>query len=333
MEILIAFMALPGIWVILQSLASLLFASENFIEEWLLARLKKTPVHSSEDTEGEPAPIGILILISGLFGPVIAIFFAIVAYILPDQSVTLAIGINLSLKATVVGMLEVVWLIPYLYALNHAGAIKAAPLFQTIPVISLILGLVFFSEIPPIVHIVAAASIIAGGLLLDLREMKGKWQIDKKTIGLMLFASTVIAFISFVFKDTALEGNFVATAFYGGIGMTISGLLFFLFYAPYRNQFLTFCKEADGSAVLAQLINEVVDVAAMTASRLAMVIGPSVMAVSALNAWQPVFILVIGWVLARRGSAAHSELLEGVKFKQTACAITLLVIGTVLITF
>lgn len=338
MDTIVFILALPGLWIFLQTLASFLFSCENFIDEWLLARLSKPKerendeVTASEEEEAdEVEPVGILVLISAFFGIIVSTVFGLVAYLVPDQSVTLDIGVELTLQGVLVGMLEIVWLIPYLHATNHASAVKAAPLFQVIPVISLILGFTFFNEKPPVVHIIAAAIIIAGGLLLNLSEVKGKWSVDRKTIGLMLAASVIIAFIAFIFKDTALEGNFVAAAFYSGIGMTTSGILIFILYAPYRKKFLAFCKEADKPAVLAQLANEVVDTAAVTTTHLAVVIGPSVMAVSALGAWQPVFILIIGWILAKRGSKLHAELLNPEKFKQNACAIALLAIGTVLI--
>lgn len=331
MDIIVFILALPGLWIFLQTLSSLCYAGEVFIDGWLLRRLAKSDAAAFESDEDEPAAIGILVTISALFGIVIAIFFGLVTFATSAGFATLNIGTELALQATLVGIGEVVWLIPYLKANNHAGEVKAAPLFQVIPVISLVLGLVFFGEVPPLVHIIAAGIIIIGGITLDLTEVEGKWSVDKKTIGLMLLASLIIAFITFFFKDAALEGNFIATAFYGGIGMSIAGIIIFFTYAPYRKQFLAFCEEADKPAVLTQLANEVVDTMAVMTSHLAVVIGPSVMAVMALNAWQPVFILIIGWVLAKRGSEAHAELLNGAKLRQTVLAIALLALGTVLI--
>jgi hypothetical protein len=344
-DIIVFLLALPGAWMVLQTFSSFCYASENFLDEWLLKRLSAGNSIVEDEEVEEVKPVGILWLVSAFFGIVIAAVFGLVAFFAPDTSVTLNISKELIFQSLLIGMLEIVWLVPYLHATNHAGAVRAAPLFQSIPVIALVLGVVAhilatqfnvsgagkFAELPPTTHIVAAGIIIAGGLLLDLTEVGGKWHVDKKTIGLMLFASAVIAFISFTFKDAALEGNFVATAFYSGIGMAISGALVFLFYAPYRKQFLSFCKEADKPTVLAQLGNEVVDTTAVMTSHAAVIIGPSVMAVSALNAWQPVFILIIGWVLAKRGSEAHADLLDPTKFKQTALAISLLAVGTVMI--
>jgi hypothetical protein len=345
MDIIVFILALPGLWIFLQTLSSLCYAGEVFIDGWLLRRLAKSDAAVIESDEDEPAAIGILVTISAFFGIVIAIFFGLVTFATSAGFATLNIGTELALQATLVGIGEVVWLIPYLKANNHAGEVKAAPLFQVVPVISLLLGLAAyvlhaklgvqsaekFAEIPSMLHIVAAGIIIIGGIIIALTKVKGKWNVDRKTIGLMLLASFIIAIIAFFFKDAALESNFIATAFYSGIGMTLSGIFIFLFITPYRKQFLAFCEEADKPAVLTQLANEVIDSIAIMSSNLAVVIGPSVMAVLALNAWQPVFILIIGWVLAKRGSEAHAELLNGAKLRQTIFTIALLAIGTVLI--
>jgi uncharacterized membrane protein len=272
-----------------------------------------------------------LVLISGFFGIIVAVAFGLMAFLAPTGIATLAISSKLQLQSIVVGMLEIVWLIPYLKAVNHAGAVKAAPLFQVIPVISLVLGLTFFGEVPPVIQIIGAGIIIAGGILLDLTNVEGSWCVDKKTIRLMLLASTIIAGTTFVFKDTAHEGNFIATAFYTGIGEAIMSCFIFLVYTPYRKQFLVYCKEADKAGLMVQLTNETIDAMAVMTSFKAVTLGPSVMAVTAMNAWQPVFILIIGWILAKRGSKAHVALLEANKLKQTAWAIGLLAVGTVLI--
>ncbi len=321
MDTIVFLLALPGAWIVLQFVSSFSYACENFLDEWLLHR------HRGEEEES----VGSLLLISGFFGIVAATIFGLVAYFAPNPEVTIFVGTELTLRALGAGLLEVLYLIPYLYAVNRVGAVKTAPLFQVIPVISLILGLFVFGEIPPIVHIIGAGIIIIGGLALNLSEVEGNWKVDSKTIALMLFSSTIVVISSFIFKDAALEGNFVAAAFWGGIGMTTMSTVIFLVYAPYRKQFLTFVKRADKPAWLYQLANETVDTIALTTSQVALVLGPSVMAVYAMNAWQPVFILLIGWVLAKRGSQAHAELLHNTKLKQIACAIALLAAGTVLI--
>ena len=327
MGIVYAFLAIPGLWIILQFLASLAFASMNFIDEWLLANLSTNTTEEDEKSDS----VGVLVIVSGLFGLVTATIFGIAAFLSPDGLATLMIGKQLITQASVVGMLEMVWLTLYFYAINRAGAVNAAPLFQAIPVISLVLGLLVFGEVPPLMQIVAAGAIIAGGFMLNISEVEGRWEVDKKTIALMLTASAIIAVIYFLFKDAALESNFVATAFWGGIGSASASVAIYSLYPPYRRQFIEFCRSTNKYGLMVQLINEVLNASAVIISQLAMTLGPSVMAVSAMNAWQPIFILIIGWILAKRGSETHAEQLRGNGLLKKVVSIGLIAGGTVFI--
>lgn len=317
-----AFLTEP--WALLALIASLAFACENYIDEWLLIRLgDKT--NNEKDSEA----VGTLVIISGLFGLVVACVFGLVAYVLPQT--TIIIGADIGAQATFVGALEIAWIIPYMYAMNRVGTLKAAPLFQSVPVVALFLGLFAFAEIPPMIHIVGAGAIVGGGFLLSLSEIEGKWNIDKLTVGLMLLASTIIAGVSFLFKDAALEGNFVATVFWGGIGMSLASVLLLIVCRPYRRQFVRFCHSVDKRGILVQVLNETVDMVAVLTQHAAMILGPTIMTVSALNAYQPVFILLIGWLLAKNGSKLHANQLQGNEFLKKSTAIAFIAFGTVLI--
>ncbi len=311
-------------WIILAILAAFAYAAMNFIDEWLIERLEG---EASEDESEETDSVGILVIVSGLFGIVVAGVFGYYAFIVPG--VNLWVSDVLIAQAVIVGMLEISWLPFYLYATKRGGALEAAPLFQTIPVISLVLGLVFFAEVPPMLHVAGALTIVVGGTILNL--VPGTWKLDWRTVGLMLIASTIIAFIYFLFKDAALEGNFVATAFWGGVGMALAAVLIWLLWPPYRREFNAFTKSVDKKGVLAQLSNEVIDTFAVLASQKAVVLGPSVMVVTALNAFQPVFILLIGWLLAKRGSNKHKEALTGNEGYKKTVSIALIALGTVII--
>jgi hypothetical protein len=312
-------------WALVAIAASFLFASENHIDELLLRRLGAT-----DNEEEETDAVGTLVIISGLFGLLVSTLFGTASFLLP-QAGDLMIGSEHIVQSLIIGALDMVWLIPYLYATRRSGALEAAPLFQLIPVIALGLGVAAFSELPPTIEIIGALTIVCGGFALNIGEVEGKWKVDIKTIALMLFASTVIALISFLFRDTARETNFVATAFWSGIGMCLGGSLVFIVWQPYRKEFLSYCRTLKKADLAIQATNEVTDIAAMALQRLALVLGPSVMTVEALNAYQPLFILIIGTVLAKRGTDHHREKLEGNKFYLKTGAIVLIALGTIFI--
>ena len=311
-------------WALLILGASFIYASLNYLDEWLLKIFGE-----QADPEDDHSGVGTLTIVSGLFGIVTALGLGVYSFYSNSETSSVFIEHRLIVQAMFIGALEMLWLIPYLYATSRSGALEAAPLFQSIPVISLLLGILFFAEIPPSVHVLGSIAIVIGGAALN--TVPGTLKLDWKTIRLMLFSSLVISLIYFIFKDTALESNFVATAFWGGIGMTITtaGILFF--HYPYKKEFVNFCKSTDRRGLGYQFVNESLNTVSVLMSQRAIMLGPSVMAVTALSAYQPLFILLIGWMLAAFGSKAHVEqLAKGGAIRKTV-AILLIALGTVLI--
>lgn len=310
-------------WALFMMAASLIFAAMNHFDEWFLGYIARTTQNESH------SGVGALVIFSGLFSFLIATAFLAYSLWTGDQHSSVLIGHHLAWQAIGVGMLEAVWLIPYFYAIGRSGALEAAPLFQSIPIFSLLLGLLVFGESSPLLNIIGSVVIVSGGYLLNL--VPGTWKLDVRTIAMMGFSSAVIAFIYFVFKDTALAGNFVATAFWSGIGTGISSLLLLAVVPSYRQQFVRFMGNASKLAFAGQLVNETLNIASVLLSRRAMMLGPSVVAVSALNAYQPVFILILGWILAKFGITEHGERLRGFELLKRSGAIALIALGTVLI--
>lgn len=321
MEDLPSFSALlsePFFWAGCAIFAALGYALVEFIDEKLLEDVRP----QDEEASG----VGTLTLVSGFFGIVISVLIGL-GVILSGNVDLIFVKQNEAMQAIIVGALETVWMIPYLYALNRGGAINAAPLFQAIPISAFLMGLLFFGEIPAKEHIIGSGVIITGSLLLNLK--KGTFTLDKVTVGLMLLACLIISLGYLLFKETALEGNFTGSLFWSGVGMTLMSVLIWCGYKPYRDQFNGFVRSANKRAMLWQITNEGLNAFAVTASHLANVGAPSVMVATALNAFHPFFTLVIGWILGKKGSQKHAETLGGNEFYKKTIAISLIIIGTI----
>lgn len=315
MEILpntISFLLQP--WVLLVLGASLLYAIGNFIDELLI-----------DDFE---QPIGTLVMISGLFGGVIAIGFGIYALLF---DVSLSLPTNLLLLAILIGVLEVAWLPSYLEAIKSRGALIAGPIFQAVPVIALAFEFVTGS-LPRGIQIIGALVIVGGGLLLSIEEDEenNTTSVDWKTVLLMSLSVLIVAVIYILFKEVSGLDGYTAVGFWSGIGMLLTTVLLWLFWQPYRRDFNQFTKETNIKAFLLQIINEFADAGGVYLTHYANVIGPSVALVTAFNATQPIFILGIGAVLTwigiiksqKRSSFMHFLIVMG---------IMLIAIGTVLV--
>ncbi len=104
-------------WIILAILAAFAYAAMNFIDEWLIERLEG---EASEDESEETDSVGILVIVSGLFGIVVAGVFVYYAYLVPTA--TVMVSGDLIAQALLVGMLEISWLPFYLYATKRGGS-------------------------------------------------------------------------------------------------------------------------------------------------------------------------------------------------------------------
>jgi uncharacterized membrane protein len=308
-------------WILLALFSAFSDALVGYIDEWLLKRIK------GERGSEVDAP-GRLVLISGFFGLVIALGAALVSTFSGDQY-TLAVPIGSLLQAVAAGALEVIWLIPYFYALQRGGALNATPLFQTIPIFSLIFGLLIFSEVPTSLHILATLIIIGGAYVLNYSPQNHR--LDAITVGLMLVSSALISFGFFMFKDATLAGNFIASLFGHGLGMFAISSGIYATWTPYRRQFNDFIRNADFKVLAAQLCNEGLYSIGAIAHQLAIVLGPSVMVVSALSAFHPLFTLGIAATLAAAGSTEHRAVLQKDQRYHKIAAIVLIAGGTVLI--
>jgi uncharacterized membrane protein len=309
-------------WVVLSLLAALGYASIGYIDEWLLRR-------HGENGEGLPDDAaGKLIIISGLFGFVVSSIFVVVAALTGDFYNLWATPDSFT-PAIAAGAIEIIWLVPYFYAMQRAGALNATPLFQSVPVFSLLVGVLIFAEYPPATQIGGAIVIATGAFILnfDFSQRTTDWP----TLGLMFLASALISLEYFLFKDAALDMGFVFSAFWSGVGMVLATAIIWLVWPPYRRQFKRYLSAADRLDLGVQFGNEGLNSASVLASQFAVTRGPSVMLVSAFNAFHPLFTLLIGWMLARFGSDYHSETLRGGRAMQKSVAIALIAAGTIVI--
>ena len=313
-------------WVFLILIATFGDACVGYIDELLLKRLAKKSTLSNIDVD---AP-GRLLLISGFFG-FVTCFFAFIASLFLGNEYSLNVPLSSFSLAISAGVLEVIWLIPYFTALERGGAINTTPLFQTIPIFSLIFGLAFFNEIPTTVHIVATLLIILGAFVLNYSPEKKL--TDFKTLSLMLTASAIISIGFFLFKDASISGNLVASLFGNGLGMGLFSAAIWTIWPPYRRQFNDFIHTLKPKILAIQVSNEGLYALSTTASQMAIVLGPSVMVVTAFNAFHPIFTLAIGLVLAKLGSKEHAKNFIGKQLITKTAAIILIAAGAVLIVF
>jgi len=307
----------PWVWLIL--VASLMYAAGNYIDELLISKYEQE--------------VGTMVLISTLFGGVVvAVFYALAWY----YDVSILLDQPIIFQALAVGVLEALWVIPYLYATERSGAIVAGPLFQAVPIFALGME-AFLGVIPPMIQIIGACIIVAGGILVAIEQDDDEdgnvgHKINWITIGMMSISTILVSLIYVLFRDAAIATNFIGVGFWVGLGTLLTGIAIYIIYKPYREDFNTFCKHANYKAVAIQFFNEVLDASGVYMTNLATTLGPSVMIVTAFNATQPLFVGAIAGLLSFWGIASMStQRTENGAWKIIALGILLIAVGIVVI--
>ena len=136
-------------WFIIAVLGSLCYASTNHIDKYLISKYLKN---------GE---VGSLIIFSAIF----SIFALPIVYLIYPAVFTVTVLQGIILAVT--GMMTVIAILLYLYALSEDEATNVVPFYQTVPIFGFILGYFVLGE--SIIYIQGFASlvIIVGGIILS----------------------------------------------------------------------------------------------------------------------------------------------------------------------
>ncbi len=282
MDIIVSVLGLlTSAWFVFALFANLASAGGTYIDEVLTRKYEQ--------------PIGVQVIVTGLFGFVLVGIFGTTAVLTQEN---LNLPLTTIAQAMGVGVLEQLYTIPLLYAIYRRGAMVVGPMTQLVPVITLGFG-GMFGIMPPAMQIGGALLIVAGGIILSIEkpEDEDDAKIDWITLGLAGLSSLLVALIYVLFNETAESDDmFVAVGFWSGLGMGLAGITIWAVYRPYREVFNDFCRNANKEALGLQLANEALDAGGTYFMHKANLLGPSVMVVTATGAIEPLAIGIIGFL-------------------------------------
>ena len=299
-------------WFFIALLAPALWAVGNHIDKYLL------------DKELKGMGIGPLLLFSSLVGlPAMAV----ILLLHPDVfSISPGNGALIVLN----GILYVLGLIPYYYALQRDEASIVVPLFQTTAVFSYLFGLFVLDERLSALQITACLLIVLGSALLTLEI---KWKLSRFKIdvfALMLAASLLNALNWLLFKYVAIQEDFWKTSFWEYVGFTVVAAGALLFCRSFRRELVIVLRE-NRSRVLGLVgLNELVSLGAKTATNIASLAAPLAL-ISTVHGLQPFFVLIYGVLLSLTAPLHFREDLTRGVMIQKLTAITLTVGGTLML--
>jgi drug/metabolite transporter (DMT)-like permease len=296
-------------WFFIALIGSLLYASTNHIDKYLISKYLKG---------GE---VGSLIIFSSIFS---VFALPIVYFIHPEVfSVTLFQGI--ALAAT--GMMTVFAILLYFYALLEDEVTNVVPFYQTIPIFAFALGFLILKETVTSTQALASLIIISGAVLLSFEFGGGKVRFKGKVVLYMLTASLLYALSSVIFKLVALEEGFWLSTFWSLAGKVILGGVFLAAVPVYRNQFLTVLKDNKIRILAINSVNEILAIFADALVGFATLLAPVALVLLA-GAFQPVFVLMIGVILTVFFPRISEESLTRRHLVQKVLTICVIMVGT-----
>jgi len=300
-------------WILIALIPPFLYSISNFLDEFLIEKYTKQ--------DG----IGSLILFSGLFGIIVA---PIIAFFVPD---VFSISINNILILVSVGILNVLYVLLYLYAMESDEATVVAPLYQLIPVFGFFLGWSILGEVLDLRQIIGSAIIVFGGLIIALDlELSQGLGFKVKPFLLMAGASFIAALTEILFKVAAIPDTFWVSSFWNYIGFIIISVILFFAVKSYRRSFINMLKNNTNKVLGLNFGNEIITGAGDLILRLVLLFIP-VFLVQTVVSTQPIFILLIGIILTIFFPKISKQKIYGKHLVHKIIAILIIVLGGILI--
>lgn len=232
------------------------------------------------------------------------------------------------------GVLYMLALLPYFFALYRDETSVVAPLFQMVSPISYIFGALVLGEHVAGDGLLAGALIVGAAIFLSLDLSDKRAIVLKRDVFfLMLLSSTIFALNGVVFKSAALtqQGFFVA-AFWNYVGVALFGGVVFCCVPKYRRQFLQVLRQNKLSILSLNATNEACAVAAQLLLHFATMLAPLAMVYWIAEGFQPFFVLLFSFVFfmlspRRAGYRITTPVLQKI------IAVSIMLIGTYLLSF
>ena len=202
------------------SVAILIYSFINFLDKFLISKYCK---HVSE---------GALLVFSSLIGLPVAILI-ILFQVNPFQFSHFEVSLLI-----ISGLLYIISLIPYMYALGAGDVSSVVPTFLMIPVFSIIFGLIFLGEQIGLGEVIAMLIIIIGAFFISFSiDESQNLKFNKKMLLASLVYSLGISGMAVLFKDVALDRDYWAAQFWYQIGYVLAGIVL-LIVPTYRKSFV-----------------------------------------------------------------------------------------------
>ncbi len=264
-------------WFFIALAAPFLWALVNIADNYLVGRFS--------DKEKERSSGG-LVLFSSLIGIVVSFFIWI---FIPD---VFNISLLDKLLLFVCGILTIVWITLYLFALEIEDTSSVATWFLATPIFGYILGFFFLGENLTFYQFVGSGIISLGLILISIDFREGKKKIKHKPMIYMLCASIALAISGTIFKYVTVGENFWISSFWEYLGLGVSGFIIFLFIPHYRESFMRMHRDGGNIILMVNIGSELLSIIANMLTNFALLMAPVAM-VYLVGNFQPIILVIL----------------------------------------
>ncbi len=296
-------------WILIALIPPIIWAVINHADKYVIGKYMQ---------QRDP---GALIITTG--GSAFIMFLVLVVFA-PGSGATL----TQALWMTLAGFLLAFAYIPYMYALKSDEASNVAPLFQLITPLVFIFAFVFLQETISLAQGISGALIVLGAVLLSIPLHTLRFQ--KRTFLLMLLSATLIATNVVMFKSIALSATFWDAVRYDLVGITLAGVFLYVFITKYRLALVDAVREHGFPVLGANFLIEVSHIGVRIINGFVTLMVPATL-VQFVNGFQPVFILIFGFILTKWIPAIGVEAIDKQSLVRKIIAISLMSVGLILL--
>ncbi len=301
-------------WFYLALIPPLLFGITNYIDKIILSRFVPD------------GAFGGLFIISTIIGiPSIPIIL-----LLTSADLT-AIDLRSALYLISEGALIAFYLLPYYQALQEEEPSVIIPLFQLVPIFTLVLEYLFLGTSISLMQLGGMFLVITSGIFISSHP-NSRYFPKLKPFLLMALSCLIIAISLVIFKGIAEKQNFWTATCYSHLGGTLIGLGFLIFNTKFRNEFLKLISSDSKKFISWNLLNELLNVLAVLVSRYCFtVLLAPVTLVATISGIQPLVVFIIGIALTFLAPKLHQEKLTSFELYKKIICLLFITIGAVLI--
>lgn len=296
-------------WYLFALATPAFYTFSNFIDKYLLEKKFREPVTITAVT----------CIISGLIGLLAGLVFGFADLGFTQISMIVAAGLLLTF-----------YTLPYYEAMKLDDASRVVPLFQFIPVFTLIMSAVFLKETLLPRQIAGLLVVVLSGVAISAEKLEGRMFRPRKSLWYMLLSSLMYGSVGIIFRLAVREASFWAILPYEYLGTGLGGLLLFLLPVTRRNIKRDVVVMRSSAGII--LVNNVIAIAAQLSETYAISLV-AVPLVNLLGSVQPLFSLGLGFLLTKKLPGLIKEDISRTMITRKLASIGLIFVGLYLVYF